>query len=40
MIREKTLMNKIINKRGEITTNTNEMRESFGTTLKTYIQLN
>jgi hypothetical protein len=37
MKREKTQINKIRNKKGEITTNT---KESSGTTLRTYIQIN
>jgi hypothetical protein len=40
MIREKTQISKIGNEKGVITTNTKEIRESSGTTLKTYIQVN
>jgi hypothetical protein len=37
---ENTQINKIRNKKGEITTNTKESMESLGTNLKNYIQIN
>jgi hypothetical protein len=40
MRREKTQISNIRNKKGEITTNTKEIQELSGTTLRTYIQIN
>jgi hypothetical protein len=40
MKKEKNQMSKIRNAKGEITTNTRKSRESSGTTLRTYIQIN
>jgi hypothetical protein len=40
MRREKTQINKIRNKKEEITINTKEIQESSGITLRTYIQIN
>jgi hypothetical protein len=40
MRRKKTQINKIRNKTGEITINTSNSRDSSGTTLRNYIQIN
>jgi hypothetical protein len=40
MRREKTQISKVRSEKGEITTNTKEIRESSETTLRTYIPIN